>query len=179
MFLAQALVEHRCELVADFQQVYGLNLLALAVIAAGGLRVGLLAVLPALVLARAQGVRGDVVGTVLGTVAAWIDLVIAWEPLTQQDLPRLLLLPIVLATGWSALVLEAIAIPLNPMSATLGALVIAVDCGHAEIAQIQHFAKVAIRDRIEAPRDAYDQSIHDREIRRQRDQNPRAFSDLT
>lgn len=36
------------------------------------------------------------------------------------------LLPIVLATGWSALVLEAIAIPLNPMSATLGALVIAV-----------------------------------------------------
>ena len=30
MFLAQALVEHRCELVADFQQVYGLNLLALA-----------------------------------------------------------------------------------------------------------------------------------------------------
>lgn len=75
-----------------------LNLLALAVIAAGGLRVGLLAVLPALVLARAQGVRGAVVGTVLGTVAAWIDLVIAWEPLTQQDLPRLLLLPIVLAT---------------------------------------------------------------------------------
>jgi len=36
------------------------------------------------------------------------------------------LLPIVLATGWSALVLEAIDIPLNPMSATLGALVIAV-----------------------------------------------------
>ncbi|KAA0267235.1 MAG: hypothetical protein EDQ89_11855 [Acidobacteria bacterium] len=36
------------------------------------------------------------------------------------------LLPIVLATGWSALVLEAIDIPLNPMSATLGALVIAI-----------------------------------------------------
>lgn len=36
------------------------------------------------------------------------------------------LLPIVLATGWSALVLEVIGIPLNPMSATLGALVIAV-----------------------------------------------------
>ncbi len=36
------------------------------------------------------------------------------------------LLPIALATGWSALVLEAIDIPLNPMSATLGALVIAV-----------------------------------------------------
>lgn len=87
-----------------------LNLLALAVIAAGGLRVGLLAVLPALVLARAQGVRGAVVGTVLGTVAAWIDLVIAWEPLTQQDLPRLLLLPIVLATlSFSVVSLESAA----------------------------------------------------------------------
>src|SRR4029079_3509570 len=36
------------------------------------------------------------------------------------------LLPIALATGWSALVLEAIDIPLNPMWAALGALVVAV-----------------------------------------------------
>ena len=36
------------------------------------------------------------------------------------------LLPIVLATGWSALILFATRIPLNPMSATLGALVIAI-----------------------------------------------------
>jgi len=36
------------------------------------------------------------------------------------------LVPIVLATGWSALVLFATRVPLNPMSATLGALVIAV-----------------------------------------------------
>jgi hydrophobe/amphiphile efflux-3 (HAE3) family protein len=36
------------------------------------------------------------------------------------------LVPIVLATGWSALVLEAADVPLNPMSATLGALVIAI-----------------------------------------------------
>jgi hydrophobe/amphiphile efflux-3 (HAE3) family protein len=34
--------------------------------------------------------------------------------------------PIVMATGWSALVLYVIGIPLNPMSATLGALVIAI-----------------------------------------------------
>ena len=40
----------------------------------------------------------------------------AWVPLV----------PIALATGWSALVLWAIGIPLNPMSATLGALVIAI-----------------------------------------------------
>jgi hydrophobe/amphiphile efflux-3 (HAE3) family protein len=36
------------------------------------------------------------------------------------------LIPVVLATGWSALVLFALRIPLNPMSVTLGALVIAV-----------------------------------------------------
>jgi hydrophobe/amphiphile efflux-3 (HAE3) family protein len=36
------------------------------------------------------------------------------------------LVPIVLATGWSSLVLEAADVPLNPMSATLGALVIAI-----------------------------------------------------
>ena len=35
-------------------------------------------------------------------------------------------MPIALATGWSSLVLEVVGIPLNPMSATLGALVIAV-----------------------------------------------------
>jgi predicted RND superfamily exporter protein len=36
------------------------------------------------------------------------------------------LIPIALATGWSALILFVIGIPLNPMSATLGALVIAI-----------------------------------------------------
>ena len=36
------------------------------------------------------------------------------------------LVPIALATGWSSLILFAMRIPLNPMSATLGALVIAI-----------------------------------------------------
>ncbi len=36
------------------------------------------------------------------------------------------LIPIALATGWSALIVFALRIPLNPMSATLGALVIAI-----------------------------------------------------
>jgi uncharacterized protein len=36
------------------------------------------------------------------------------------------IVPVVLATGWSALVLFAIRVPLNPMSVTLGALVIAI-----------------------------------------------------
>jgi len=36
------------------------------------------------------------------------------------------LVPIALATGWSSLILFATRIPLNPMSATLGALVVAI-----------------------------------------------------
>jgi predicted RND superfamily exporter protein len=36
------------------------------------------------------------------------------------------LVPIVLATGWASLGLWAVRLPLNPMSATLGALVIAI-----------------------------------------------------
>ena len=36
------------------------------------------------------------------------------------------MVPIVLATGWSSLILFVIGIPLNPMSATLGTLVIAI-----------------------------------------------------
>ncbi len=36
------------------------------------------------------------------------------------------LLPIALATGWSSLVVAAMGVPLNPLSATLGALVIAI-----------------------------------------------------
>jgi predicted RND superfamily exporter protein len=36
------------------------------------------------------------------------------------------LVPIALATGWSALILFAVRVPLNPMSVTLGALVIAI-----------------------------------------------------
>ena len=36
------------------------------------------------------------------------------------------LVPIALATGWSALVLWLVGVPLNPMSAALSALVIAI-----------------------------------------------------
>jgi predicted RND superfamily exporter protein len=43
-----------------------------------------------------------------------------------------LLIPLALASGWSALVLFALPIPLNPLSAALGALVIAV-CAQAAV----------------------------------------------
>ena len=44
----------------------------------------------------------------------------------RADLAAIPLIPIAFATGWSALILFVIGIPLNPMSATLGALVIAI-----------------------------------------------------
>jgi hydrophobe/amphiphile efflux-3 (HAE3) family protein len=48
------------------------------------------------------------------------------------------LAPIVLATGWSALVLFAIRVPLNPMSVTLGALVIAISTEFSVLLSERH-----------------------------------------
>jgi len=61
--------------------------------------------------------------TLAGLLAVGLVLLAVYRSASRALVP---LLPIALATGWSALVLEAIDIPLNPMSATLGTLVIAV-----------------------------------------------------
>ncbi len=58
-----------------------------------------------------------------GLIAVGLVLLAVFRQLERALVP---LVPIVLATGWSALILFAIGIPLNPMSATLGALVIAI-----------------------------------------------------
>ena len=61
--------------------------------------------------------------TFAGLIAVGLVLLVVYRKPGRALVP---LLPIALATGWSALVLEAMDIPLNPMSATLGVLVIAV-----------------------------------------------------
>jgi uncharacterized protein len=71
----------------------------------GTLAVGLLAVLLVLVLVHRRG---------LGSWRRAWDR--AWVPVV----------PIALATGWSALVLWLLGVPLNPLSAMLGALVLAI-----------------------------------------------------
>jgi hypothetical protein len=58
-----------------------------------------------------------------GLVAVAVVLLLALRGVRRALTP---LIPIVFATGWSALVVYLIGIPLNPMSATLGALVIAI-----------------------------------------------------
>jgi hydrophobe/amphiphile efflux-3 (HAE3) family protein len=63
-------------------------------------------------------------GTLLaGLAAVGLVLLLVFRRAARAWVP---LVPIALATGWSALVLFALRIPLNPMSATLGALVIAI-----------------------------------------------------
>jgi hypothetical protein len=61
--------------------------------------------------------------TVAGLLAVALVLLAAYRSLWRALVP---LVPIVLATGWSALVLWVSQIPLNPMSAALGALMIAI-----------------------------------------------------
>jgi uncharacterized protein len=61
--------------------------------------------------------------TLAGLVAVALVLFAAYRSPARAWVP---LLPVVLATGWSALVLWLTQIPLNPMSATLGALTIAI-----------------------------------------------------
>jgi hydrophobe/amphiphile efflux-3 (HAE3) family protein len=60
---------------------------------------------------------------IAGLAAVGLVLLLAFRRWQRAAVP---LVPIVLATGWSALVLFALRVPLNPMSVTLAALVIAI-----------------------------------------------------
>ncbi len=63
-------------------------------------------------------------GTLLaGLLAVGLLLLLVYRRWERAWVP---LVPIALASGWSALVLFVLRVPLNPMSATLGALVIAI-----------------------------------------------------
>lgn len=61
--------------------------------------------------------------TLVGLLAVALVLLAVYRSLKRAFVP---LVPVVLAPGWSALLLEGMGVPLNPMSATLGALVIAI-----------------------------------------------------
>ncbi len=61
--------------------------------------------------------------TLAGLLAVALVLLVVYRSWSRALVP---LIPIVLATGWSALVLWLTRVPLNPMSAALGALTIAI-----------------------------------------------------
>jgi predicted RND superfamily exporter protein len=59
----------------------------------------------------------------VGLLAVGVVLALIYRSVRRALIP---LIPVVMATGWSGLVVAALGISLNPMSATLGALVIAI-----------------------------------------------------
>lgn len=61
--------------------------------------------------------------TLAGLVAVALVLLVVYRSFVRTLIP---LIPVVLATGWSSLVLWLSQVPLNPMSAALGALTIAI-----------------------------------------------------
>jgi hydrophobe/amphiphile efflux-3 (HAE3) family protein len=61
--------------------------------------------------------------TIVGLLAVALVLMVAYRSASRALVP---LIPIALATGWASLVLWVAGVPLNPMSATLGALVVAI-----------------------------------------------------
>jgi uncharacterized protein len=89
-----------------------------------------------------------------GLMAVALVLLIAF----RGDRRRVLvpLVPIVLASGWSALILFAVRVPLNPMSVTLGALVIAISTEFSVLLSERHRQEMqAGHDTIEALRRSY------------------------
>jgi hydrophobe/amphiphile efflux-3 (HAE3) family protein len=99
------------------------------------LLLGLLAVLIVLLLVRRRG------------SGSWRK---AWE---RAWVP---LVPIALATGWSALVLWLLGVPLNPLSAALGALVLAISTEFAVLLSARFEAeRAAGREAAEALRRTY------------------------
>jgi len=91
---------------------------------------------------------------VAGLIAVALVLLIAF----RGDRRRVLtpLAPIALATGWSALILFAVRVPLNPMSVTLGALVIAISTEFSVLLSERHRQeRLAGHDTIEALHRSY------------------------
>jgi predicted RND superfamily exporter protein len=80
--------------------------------------------LPVLVADASSGLDRDrYLFTLYGIVAVGIALLLVYRSVRRALVP---LIPIILATGWSSLAVWALGIDLNPMSATLGVLVIAI-----------------------------------------------------
>ncbi len=90
----------------------------------------------------------------IGLAAVALVLALAFRGNLRRALTPLV--PIVLASGWSALILFAVRVPLNPMSVTLGALVIAISTEFSVLLSERHRQeRLAGHDTIEALRRTY------------------------
>jgi hypothetical protein len=89
-----------------------------------------------------------------GLAAVALVLMLAFRGDRRRALTPLV--PIVLASGWSALILFAVRVPLNPMSVTLGALVIAISTEFSVLISERHRQeRLAGYDTMEALRRSY------------------------
>lgn len=93
-------------------------------------------------------------GLLAGLAAVALVLLVAFRGDRRRALVPLV--PVVLASGWSALILFAVRVPLNPMSVTLGALVIAISTEFSVLlAERYRQERLAGYDTIEALRRTY------------------------
>jgi hydrophobe/amphiphile efflux-3 (HAE3) family protein len=91
---------------------------------------------------------------IAGLAAVALVLMIAFRGDRRRALVPLA--PIALATGWSALILFAVRVPLNPMSVTLGALVIALSTEFSVLLAERHRQeRLAGHDTVAALRRSY------------------------
>jgi predicted RND superfamily exporter protein len=91
---------------------------------------------------------------VAGLLAVALVLLIAFRGDRRRALVPLV--PVALATGWSALLVFAVRVPLNPMSVTLGALVIAVSTEFSVLLAERHREeRLAGHDPVAALRRSY------------------------
>ncbi len=90
----------------------------------------------------------------VGLAAVALVLLIAFAGDVRRAMTPLA--PIVLASGWSALILFAVRVPLNPMSLTLGALVIAITTEFSVLLSERHRQeRLAGHDVVQALRRTY------------------------
>ncbi len=91
---------------------------------------------------------------IAGLVAVALVLLLAFRGDRRRALVPMV--PIALATGWSALILFAVRVPLNPMSVMLGALVIALSSEFSVLLSERHRQeRLAGHDTVEALRRSY------------------------
>jgi hydrophobe/amphiphile efflux-3 (HAE3) family protein len=91
--------------------------------------------------------------TVAGLLAVALTLLAVYRSARRALVP---LVPVVLATGWSSLVIAAAGVELNPMSATLGALVIAISTEFSVILSARYHEERGRGNSVgEALREAY------------------------
>jgi len=94
-------------------------------------------------------------GTLLAGIAA-VALVLALAFRGEARRVLVPLVPVVLASGWSALILYAVRVPLNPLSVTLGVRVIAISTEFSVLLSERHRQeRLAGLDPIEALRRSY------------------------